>query len=62
MCMYLCILAKTKYRKDKLESNEIDYLRGWLGPGSKGWEDANGSEGMMRRISLSMIFCILQHL
>ena len=38
----LCILAKKKNRKGKLESNEIGYL--WLGPELKEWEDENGSE------------------
>ena len=32
------------YRKGKLESNEIGYLWGWLGPELKDWEDENGSE------------------
>ena len=40
--MNLCILAKKKNRKGKLESNEIGYL--WLGPELKEWEDENGSE------------------
>ena len=46
--VYLCILARKKkkyiYRKGKLESNEIGYLGGWLGPELKEWEDENGSE------------------
>lgn len=43
--IYLCILAKKKNWKGKLESNEIGYLWGWLGPELKEWEDENESEG-----------------
>ena len=42
--MNLCILAKKKNWKGKLESNEIGYQRGWLGLKLKEWEDENGSE------------------
>ena len=37
--------SKKEKQEGKLESNEIGFLWGWLGPELKEFEDENGSEG-----------------
>ena len=45
-CIYVSVyFSKKEKLEGKLESNEIGYLWGWLGPELKEWEDENESEG-----------------